>query len=184
MQKVWHYSFVELMDDILIWLVIGFLLAGLISSLIPDAFFQNFNGSDPLSMVAILMVSMPMYFCASAATPVAAAMVMKGLSPGAALVLLLAGPATSAATVPVLLKILGKKVTLIYILVIAVTSVGFGLLLNLMYDWMYPGQSILFNIGAESSLFGEGVSLGATGLFVFLMLCSARRKLHQPYCST
>jgi len=176
--KIWNYAFVELMDDILVWLVAGFLLAGLISSLIPDSFFTNHVENGPLSMLVILAVSIPMYICASASTPIAAALVMKGLSPGAALVLLLAGPATNVATVPILMNILGKKVTLIYFVVIAVTSVGFGLLLNSIYDWLYAGEPVVFKIADESSLFGEGYSLTATGLFVFLMICSARRKLN------
>jgi hypothetical protein len=81
----------------------------------------------------MLLVSVPLYMCASASTPVAAALVLKGLSPGAALVFLLAGPATNAATVTVIARQWGRAVTLIYLTVIILCSLTFGWLLNLFY---------------------------------------------------
>ena len=98
------YAFVTFLQDISKWLVIGLLLAALISVLVPDNYFEN-NFSNPLfGMIMILAVSVPLYVCATGSVPIAAVLLMKGLSPGAALVFLMAGPATNIATLTVLSK--------------------------------------------------------------------------------
>ena len=84
-------------------------------------------------MLIMLAVGIPLYICATASTPIAAALILKGISPGAALVFLLAGPATNVATVTVLVKILGKRATVIYLLAIAVCAVLFGLAVDQVY---------------------------------------------------
>jgi len=83
----------------------------------------------------MLLVGIPLYICASASTPVAAAMVLKGLSPGAALVFLLAGPATNAATITVVSRFWGRRVTVVYLAAIAFSSLVLGWLLNRFYAW-------------------------------------------------
>ncbi len=83
----------------------------------------------------MLLVGIPLYICASASTPVAAAMVLKGLSPGAALVFLLAGPATNAATITVVSRFWGRRVTVVYLAAIAFCSLLLGWLLNRFYAW-------------------------------------------------
>ena len=88
------------------------------------------------AMVVMLVISIPLYVCSTASTPIAAALALKGLSPGAAMVLLLAGPATNIATLTVVTKLLGKKVTAIYILSIVVCSLAIGYATNLLYAWM------------------------------------------------
>jgi uncharacterized membrane protein YraQ (UPF0718 family) len=75
---------------------------------VPDDFFLRYMGSEALSLLIMLGVGIPIYICASASTPVAAALVLNGLSPGAALVFLLAGPATNAATLTVVARYFGK----------------------------------------------------------------------------
>jgi uncharacterized membrane protein YraQ (UPF0718 family) len=77
--------------------------------LIPDDFFADKIPNDFLGMLVILVISIPVYICATASVPVAAVLMLKGLSPGAALVLLMAGPATNAATITMIAKVLGKK---------------------------------------------------------------------------
>lgn len=89
-----------------------------------------------LSLLIMLGVGIPLYICASASTPVAAALVLKGLSPGAALVFLLAGPATNAATITVVMRYFGKMATLIYLASIAVCSLLLGWLTNRIYSWL------------------------------------------------
>lgn len=93
-------------------------------------------GNEVLSLFIMLGVGIPLYICASASTPVAAALVLKGLSPGAALVFLLAGPATNAATLTVVAKYFGKKATLVYLISIALSSLVFGWLTNRIYAWL------------------------------------------------
>lgn len=130
MVRMVRYAFVELLDDIAFWLVIGFLVAGVVLALVPDDLAQHQLGSGIVPMLLMLAVGVPMYMCASASTPVAAALVAKGLSPGAALVFLLAGPATNAASLVLLLRHFGRGFVGIYLASIAVVSLACGLALD------------------------------------------------------
>lgn len=128
-----RFSFTDLLYEIGPLLILGLVLAGGISWLIPDGFFERFLGSGFLSMVVMLAAGIPLYVCATASTPIAAALIAKGLSPGAALVFLSAGPATNAATIGVVAKLLGKRSAVIYVGSIAVCSLLLGLALNAIY---------------------------------------------------
>jgi uncharacterized membrane protein YraQ (UPF0718 family) len=129
------YAFGDLLGDIGKWLLIGIGVAGVIATLVPDDFFIRYLSNEFLSLLIMLGVGIPLYICASASTPVAAALVLKGLSPGAALVFLLAGPATNAATITVVSRYFGKKATLVYLISIALCSLLLGWLTNLIYRW-------------------------------------------------
>jgi len=128
------FAFGELFQDISKWFILGVLLAGIIDIFLSPNMISNYLGGGLLSMVLVLAVSAPLYICATASTPIAAALALKGLSPGAALVLLLAGPATNAAAIAVITKLLGKKATALYVLIIAVISIALGLLANHIYE--------------------------------------------------
>ncbi len=128
-----RYAFGELWADLAGWFLLGILLAGVITALVPDSFFSQYLGGGITSMLAMLAVGIPLYMCATSSTPIAAALVLKGLSPGAALVFLLAGPATNAASLTVLVRVLGKRATAIYLASIAVCAVLFGLALDQVY---------------------------------------------------
>jgi uncharacterized membrane protein YraQ (UPF0718 family) len=88
--------------------MLGFVISGIITVMIPDAVFTRFLSGN-LSLLVMLVAGIPMYVCASASTPIAAAMLVKGLSPGAAIVFLLAGPATNLGSIMVLKKFLGSR---------------------------------------------------------------------------
>lgn len=126
------YGFGTLLDEISFWMVLGILLTGLLAAALPDNFFSTVLGweSGLTPMIGMVVVGIPLYLCASASTPVAAALIAKGLSPGAALVFLLVGPATNAATITVIGKLAGKRRLVIYLGSIAVVSVAAGLLLD------------------------------------------------------
>jgi uncharacterized protein len=133
-KEMFRYSFVDFLQDISNWLIIGLLIAALISVLVPDDFFADKIPNDFLGMLAILVISIPVYICATASVPVAAVLMLKGLSPGAALVLLMAGPATNAATITMIAKVLGKK-SLIGYLGAIITG---ALLSGLLIDYLFP----------------------------------------------
>ncbi len=116
--------------------MLGIVIAGLITYFVPDDFFIRYLGNEILSLLIMLGVGIPLYICASASTPVAAALVLKGLPPGAALVFLLAGPATNAATITVVMRYFGKMATLIYVTSIAACSLFLGWLTNRIYSWV------------------------------------------------
>jgi hypothetical protein len=129
-----------LLGDIGIWFLAGVLIAGAISTFVPADFIAANLGQGFLPMLIMLVIAVPMYVCATATTPIAAALAIKGLSPGAALVFLLAGPATNMASLTVVSKILGKKATGIYLATILICSLAMGLAAN----WIYTrtGMSI------------------------------------------
>jgi hypothetical protein len=134
--NVFRYGFVEFIQDISKWLVIGLVLAAIISALIPNDFFKLFNMSPVVQMLLVLIVSIPLYICATGSIPIAAILILKGLSPGAALVLLMAGPATNAATITMIGKVLGRKSLFSYLAAIIAGAIGFGLIT----DYVLPAQ--------------------------------------------
>ena len=144
-----EFAFGELVADIGKWLLIGIFIAALVSTFLPVTFFQQYIGDGVLSMILMVVIGVPMYVCATASTPIAAALALKGLSPGGALVFLLAGPATNAATITVVAQTLGKRVAMIYVASIAVTSVLLGLIVNYIYiklglsvfDWVNASEA-------------------------------------------
>ncbi len=127
---VFRYGFVEFIQDISKWLVIGLVLAAIISALIPNDFFELLNMPSIVQMLLILVVSVPLYICATGSIPLAAILILKGVSPGAAFVLLMAGPATNAATITMIGKVLGKKSLISYLSTIIAGAIGFGLIID------------------------------------------------------
>lgn len=131
-----RYGFIDMIQDIGKWIVIGLAVAAVITVVIPDNFFVSFNDYPLLNMFIILAVSVPMYLCATGSIPIAAALMLKGLSPGAALVLLMAGPATNMATMLVINKVLGRRTLATYLITIMAGAIGFGLLI----DYALPAE--------------------------------------------
>ncbi|WP_320172674.1 SO_0444 family Cu/Zn efflux transporter [Maridesulfovibrio sp.] len=154
------YSFGNLLQDIGLWFLGGVLLAGIFGALIPDGFIERNLGDGFFPLLIMLAAAIPLYVCATASTPIAAALALKGLSPGAALVFLLAGPATNAASFTVVAKLLGKRSAFIYLGSIIVCSLALGMLANWLYysmglsitDWVQSGEehrhNLLYTISA------------------------------------
>lgn len=130
------YAFIDMLQDIGKWIVIGLIVAGLITVLVPDNFFTAFNDKPIVNMLIIMLFSVPMYLCATGSIPIAAALMLKGLSPGAALVLLMAGPATNTAAILVIKKVLGTRTLLIYLSTIILSALLFGLTI----DYLLPAE--------------------------------------------
>ncbi len=128
-----RFTFTDFWGDLAGAFFIGVLLAGLIAALIPERFFTTYLGGGIGSMLVMLAAGIPLYICATASTPIAAALILKGVSPGAALVFVLAGPATNAAAVAVVLRTLGKRTTLIYLASIAGCALACGVLVDVFY---------------------------------------------------
>ena len=121
------------------WLALGFLVAALISVVLPADFFTMFRGYGFIEILVILAASVPIYICATGSIPIAAVLLMKGVSPGAALVFLMAGPATNVATITVIGKTMGRKSLFIYLGSIVGGAIFFGLLTN----WLIPVDFLL-----------------------------------------
>ena len=135
-----RYGFIEMMGDIGKWLVIGLIVAGLITTFVPQEFFAVFADNSFMSILLVLCISIPMYVCATGSIPIAVALMLKGLTPGAALVLLMAGPAANAASILVINKVLGRKTLIIYLTAIALGAIGFGLGIDYLLprEWFIP----------------------------------------------
>jgi uncharacterized membrane protein YraQ (UPF0718 family)/copper chaperone CopZ len=128
--EVLRYAYIDFLADIAKWLVIGLLVAALIAVFVPDDFFATYIHSDLLGMLIILAASVPVYICATSSVPIAAVLMMKGISPGAALVFLMAGPATNAATIAVIGKSMGRKTLVIYLSAIISGALLSGIFIN------------------------------------------------------
>jgi uncharacterized membrane protein YraQ (UPF0718 family) len=153
----------ELWGDIAAWFFVGVLLAGIITVAFPSEVMARHLGGGLPSMLIMLALGIPLYICATASTPIAAAFILKGVSPGAALVFLLAGPATNVTSLTVLLKILGKRATAVYLVGIAVMTVACGMILDEIYGlWGISAQALA---GRASEILPHGVEVtGALAL--------------------
>jgi uncharacterized membrane protein YraQ (UPF0718 family) len=143
------YGFTTLAADIARPLLVGLVVAGLIGAAVPDNFFADTVGSGFLSMLVMMLFGIPLYVCATASIPIAAAMMLKGVTPGAALVFLMTGPATNAAAIATIWKVLGHKTAVAYLTIVAVSALAAGFALDLIFDlgefvpgkvsmWMMP----------------------------------------------
>ena len=144
------------------------LLAGIITVLIPDDIFSRYLGSGLPAMLLMLAVATPLYICATASTPIAAALILKGVSPGAALVFLIAGPATNIASLTVLTGVLGKRATAIYLTTIAVSAVFFGLVVDQVY--VSFGLSAQAMVGQTSEIMPMWAGLVGTLIIMFISI--------------
>jgi uncharacterized membrane protein YraQ (UPF0718 family)/copper chaperone CopZ len=135
LREALDYGFVELVADIAKWLVIGLAVGGAISAFVPSDFLANAGYWDlAASYFFVLIIGIPLYVCATGSIPIAAALVAKGVSPGAALIFLIAGPATNVATIAFVNGTFGKRVLAVYLGGIA----GVGLLAGLLLDLFAP----------------------------------------------
>ena len=129
---VLHYGFIKLLGNISSALLIGLVLAAFIHLVIPPDFGAKYIKSDWLAMPAMLLFGIPLYVCSTASIPIAASLIVKGISPGAALVFLITGPATNIATITIMSKVLGKKAVVIYVITVAVAAIIAGYIFNLL----------------------------------------------------
>jgi uncharacterized membrane protein YraQ (UPF0718 family) len=160
------YAFTDLWRDLATWFMVGLVLAGIISALIPPDQISRYLGGGVPSMLIMLAIGIPLYICATASTPIAAALILKGVSPGAALVFLIAGPATNIATLTVLVGVLGRRATLIYLSTIAAAAVIFGLATDYIYGLLSLDAKAM--AGQASELIPSWAQWG--GAFIILLL--------------
>jgi HflK protein len=172
-----YKRFLELIDETSYWLVLGVVLSGIIAALLPASFIEKYLSGGFTTMLLMLLIGIPIYTCASASTPIAATLILKGLNPGAALVFLLSGPATNIGAIVVLLKFLGRKVVALYLGSIVVISLLAGYIVNWIY--LSSGLDPRATFGTTTSVIPERlkiiVAIGMIGLFI-----SSIRRTHIP----
>jgi len=171
------YAFVDFLDDITVQLIVGIVIAGFISFLIPDNFFADFGGEGLAGMLLMIVVGIPLYVCATASIPIAVSLILKGISPGAAFVFLVVGPATNAATIALISKTLGKKLIGIYLSVISVFAILGGYLLNYIFTITGGSKMMVMEHNKDISLFSKLL----IAAFSILMILSIYRKIRSRY---
>ena len=173
LKEALQFGYVEMMEDIGKWLVIGLIIAGLITVFVPDSFFTVFKGNTLMSMLLVLCIAIPMYICATGSIPIAVALMLKGLTPGAALVLLMAGPACNMASILVINKVLGRKTLLVYLLSIITMAICWGCIVDycLPQEWFLTGMMSKACCAAEET---SWFNIGCTILLTCLLLNALR----------
>ncbi len=137
------YAFGQVLIDIMPWMVFGLAVAATAVVLIPDGFFDNAWGLVG-SYLLMAVIGIPMYVCATASTPIAAGLLVAGMSPGAALVFLLAGPATNIGTLGILRKHFGNRLIALYLATVIACALVAGIVLDLLwraFDWSLPSAA-------------------------------------------
>ena len=172
--QVMHYAGAELLDDISKWLFIGIFVAGVMITVIPPGWLAQWGSGLPAMMI-MLLVGVPMYICAVASTPIAAGLILAGVSPGTVLVFLLVGPATNIAGIILLKKELGTQVTAVYLFGLSLVSVLMGLVL----DWLVleNGFKISVDVSAADYMLPEIMSWVSAILLLLLAVPKVRHKL-------
>jgi uncharacterized protein len=172
------YGFITLPRDIGRAMLIGLVIAAFISALVPANFFADKLGTGVFAMVVMMFLGIPIYVCATASVPVAAALIMKGLSPGAALVFLMAGPATNAASFITIWKVLGKSTALIYIAAVA----GCALASGILFDHIVAGMNFKIAVASHRMLPDVVKYVSALALLIVLGYALWPRAGHAHSC--
>jgi hypothetical protein len=162
------YGFGALPQDIGRSLLAGLVIAALISAMVPDDFFTGALGGALKqglpAMLLMMLVGLPIYVCATASVPIAAALLAKGVSPGAALVFLMTGPATNAATIATVWKVMGRRTALIYLASVAASALAAGSVL----DWLFSIEGVSHVAAGHWMLPGWFDTVCAIGLLAIL----------------
>jgi uncharacterized membrane protein YraQ (UPF0718 family) len=159
----------RLFNDIAFWLFVGLVLAALINTFISQGQIASWGSGLP-AMILMVLVGVPMYICATSSTPVAASMLVAGVSPGTVLVFLLAGPATNLGTVGIIRKELGNKTAAIYLAGVAIGSIAFGLGLDALIGQMNLAQSISEHIHEHGGMLPAWLTYGSLATLALAML--------------
>lgn len=173
------YGFIDLVGSIGGWLVAGLIIAAIITVYVPADFFAVLGRNPILSMIAVLIIAVPMYVCATGSIPIALSLVMKGLSPGTALVLLMAGPAANFASFTLISREMGRKSATIYLLSIVVGAMCFGL----MIDYLLPAKWFALShacTGAHCAKDFSNFSIICSGILTTLLIITfIKRNIHK-----
>ena len=173
-----RYGFVDMIQNIGKWLIIGLVIAAAITVFIPDGFFTFFAEYPLLSMIAVVIVAVPMYVCSTGSIPIALSLMLKGLSPGAAFVLLMAGPAANFASIIIVGKSLGKKAAATYLGTIIVGAIAIGMCIDYLMprDWF----TMPMVAGHANCHLQVGLFPGICSVLLILLLINALIRKYTP----
>ncbi len=179
-----RYGFVDLVSSIGLWLTIGLIIAALITVYVPADFFSILGNKPIVSMIIALIVAVPMYVCATGSIPIALSLILKGLSPGTAFVLLMAGPAANFASFTLISREMGKRAATVYLGSIIIGAMAMGLAI----DYLMPSH--WFAIGHDSAMHGachhefSTFSTICSAILAGLLIFSLIRRFYNPKTNT
>lgn len=183
MKEALYYGFVQMVQSIGKWLVLGLVIAALITVLVPADFFVSLGDRPLLAMLAVVVIAVPMYVCATGSIPIALSLMMKGLSPGTALVLLMAGPAANFASIAVISRTMGRRSAAVYISSIVVGAMAFGLAIDYLLprEWFTLPLASLPHGACHAALswFDTLCSVILAGLLVTAFILKLHNRKHQ-----
>ena len=171
--RVLHYAFVEMMDDLAASMIVGILLSGIIAAAIPPEVFRSPIAQGFPGMLLMLAIGIPIYVCAAGSTPIAATLLLKGMSPGAVFVFLLTGPATNLGSLVVLSRQLGRRVVLLQVAALGAAALALGWLVDVLwvaFDPRGPGR-----IGEEAEHSAGWIAIAAAAVLGAFLLVSLVR---------
>jgi uncharacterized protein len=171
------YGFITLPRDIGIAMLVGLIVAAVISALVPEGYFAEHLGTGIFAMVVMMFLGIPVYVCATASVPVAAALIAKGLSPSAAIVFLMTGPATNAASLVTIWKTLGSRTAITYLLTVA----DCALLSGILFDYIAGGIDFRIAAGAPMMLPVAIKYISAIALIAILTVGAISKKKDDGY---
>lgn len=168
------YALSDIWDDIAYWLLFGIAMAAVLATFFPGQALAEWGSGLP-AMIIMLLVGIPMYICATASTPLAAGLLIAGISPGTVLVLLLAGPATNMATIAILFKEMGKRMVIVYLIGISFSSIGFGLLTD--YVVSANDIDIRAQIEGATEIVPEWIAIMSIAILIAAAIKPLRRRI-------
>lgn len=179
-----RYGFIDLISSIGGWLVAGLIIAALITVYVPADFFSVLGTTPILSMIAVLIVAIPMYVCATGSIPIALSLMLKGLSPGTALVLLMAGPAANFASFTLIAREMGRKSAVIYLASIIVGAIAFGLAIDYLLPASWFGHDSVRYVCAHDTHFALFPTICSAILVALLIITFVRRFTYNHITTT
>ncbi len=166
------YSFMTLLGDIAFWLGIGLLFAGVMRALVDPGALSAFGSGFP-AMLVMLVAGVPLYICASASTPVAAGLIAAGISPGVAVVFLLAGPATNIGSIGVIRKYIGGRATVVYLAALSISALGAGITVDVLVKKL--DIDIAAQIAEGGRLIPEPIAIASAVVLLFFAVKPVRK---------
>ncbi len=179
LNKIWQgqrYAFTDLIKDLSLWLIAGILISALVVTFVPSEALVEISRS-PWAMILMALIGVPMYICASASTPIAAGLMLAGVSPGAVLVFLLAGPATNMATLGIVQKELGTRTLVSYLVGVIGVAIMFGYLTNFLVDSL--SINIQAQLAASNQILPDALAW-ASGIFLAAIIMADLWKRFSP----
>jgi hypothetical protein len=179
-KAVFIFGYGQLLRDFMLWFLVGIFFAALVTTLVPEGFLTQY-AQGIWAMLVVVLISIPMYVCATASTPIAVGLLLSGITPGAALVFMLTGPATNIATLMVIKNELGNRELGLYLLAIISSALIAGLILDVLFEQF--NWQMQLSQGEHSDMVGvlyQGCALVLAGLIIYQLQKMFLPKFFKP----